>query len=86
MELSSLSLARLGESNVAATPRELFETHQHVVKEEGQPHALPLAAATDQIHPVIPIAGTHEWEAVFTQLQPIVDRSSAMVIECRGFL
>jgi len=81
-----LSLATFGEGGVPVPPCDLLELFQHIVEEEGQPHAFPFPPLADEIHTVIPVAATHEREAVLAELQSVVDRTHAMIVERRGFL
>ena len=54
-------------------------------QEERQPHALPFALLADEIHAVVPIAATHQRQAVTAESQPMLDRPHAMIVE-RGRL
>ncbi len=59
-------------SAMAASPRRrasFRELRQHVVEEEGQPDAFALAVLADQIHAVIPVAATHQGQAVGAEAQ-----------------
>jgi hypothetical protein len=51
-----LRLAAIGKCRIATLPREKRELRQHVIEEEAEPHAFPLALCADHVHAVIPVA------------------------------
>src|SRR5688500_10643680 len=68
-EFRGLPQAQVGEWFVLAPPGDGFESYEHVIEEECQPHAFPLAVLADQIHSIVPISGSHEREPVIAESQ-----------------
>ncbi len=66
-QLIGLAMTALGKWRVAVGTCQIAEAHEHVVQEKSQPHAFALALHADQIHPVVPVAGTHQRQAVFAK-------------------
>src|SRR5690606_23357778 len=79
-------LAAIGKVAVLAMPGDSDELLQHVVEKETQPHALALALTADQIHPVVPVARTHQRQAVLTEAQTVLDGTDTMLVERCRFL
>ncbi len=50
-------------------------------EEPGEPDALALAAAPDQVHPVVPVARAHERQAVGARGQADRDRAEAVLVQ-----
>ena len=73
------------EAIVSPVGGQVFEQAQVLVQEPGQPHALPLALAADEVHAVVPVAGAHQWQSVPAETQPVLDRADAVFVESRGF-
>jgi hypothetical protein len=59
------------------------ESAEQRVEEETQPDALPFALDADQVHAVVPVARTHERQAVCTEVQCAFDRQRAMPVQAR---
>ena len=45
-----------------------------------------LGPGADQVHAVVPVAGAHERQPVLAELQPVSDRTNAMLIQRGGLL
>jgi len=58
---------------------------EHLVEEESQPDTFAAAFFADQVHAVVPVAATHEREAVLAEFERVFDGANAMVIERGGF-
>ena len=57
---------------------------EHFIKEESQPDALAFALFTHEVHAVIPVAGTHQEQAMRTHAETSQDGSDAIVIQTGG--
>ena len=64
----------------------LGKLREHVVKEKGEPDTFAAAFFSHQVHPVIPIAGAHQGQAVLAEFQSVLDRAHAMLVERGRFL
>jgi len=56
----------IGELPVAAVHAEFDEAANRGHREPAEPDALSDPASPDAVHPVVPIAGAHEWQVVQT--------------------
>ena len=55
------------------------------IEEEPQPDAFALSLRTHQVHPVVPVSGADERQAVFAEPEPPENRPHAVFIETGGF-
>ena len=76
-----LGEATLGKGSVVALARQCGELGQHVVEEESEPDAFAPPLPAHQIHPVIPVAATHERQAMLAEFKPAFDGANAMLIQ-----
>ena len=77
--------ATLGEGHITLRPGHLGEPREHFIKEKTQPDAFPFALGAHQVHAVIPVAGAHERQAVFTKAEGPQDGSHTVVIQTGRF-
>ena len=58
---------------------------QHIHQEPRQPHALPLAPDTHEVHPVVPVPCPHQGQPLGSNSQPARDRAPAVLKQCVVF-
>jgi len=56
------------------------------VQEPAEPHALAFACLADPVHPVVPIAGTHQRQAVLADAEARVERERAVLEQRSAFV
>ncbi len=78
--------ATFGEGHVTGLACDLGEPHEHFIKEESQPDAFPFAVLSHKVHPVVPVAGPHERQAVLAGPEASQDRSPAMFVQAGRFV
>ena len=66
--------------------RQVGKLGQHVVEEERQPDAFAAALLADQVHAIVPIAATHQRQAVIAEFQSVLDGADAMLVKRGRFL
>ena len=81
LQLLGLGEATLGKGSVVASARQFCKLGQHVVQEESQPNAFAATLVAHQIHPVVPVAATHERQAMLAEFKPVFDGANAMLIQ-----
>src|ERR1700723_1977493 len=59
---------------------------QRRVQEPSEPDAFAFTLLTHTVHSVVPVPGSEQWQAVPPDLQPVIERSCAMLEERRGFV
>ncbi len=84
-QLPGFQTAAAGEGRIAVKLGKRGERRQHLVQEEPQPDAFTLAVDADQVHAVVPVAGTHQRQAVHAESQPVQDRPHAVLVQARRF-
>ena len=80
------ALALRGETCVGARPRQRRVALQHRNQEEREPDALALAAGADEVHAVVPVARSHERQAMDAPAERVPDGAHAVLVEARGLL
>src|SRR4029079_6788190 len=70
-----------GEHCIAPPRREGGELREHLKQEEGQPYALAPGLLADEVHAVIPIAATHERQAVAAETHPVFQCAESVIVE-----
>ena len=80
-QLDRLGAAQFGKRGVAAQAGHGREILQHLVQEEGQPHAFTLAVLADLVHAIVPVAGTDQRQAPFAEAQAVLDGAHAMLVQ-----
>ena len=70
-QLHRFRLATVRERRVAAQARDFGEFSQHVTEEKAEPYAFAFAVPADQIHAVVPVAGTHQRQSVRAESQAV---------------
>src|SRR5208282_4967037 len=73
--------AAFGKRHVAVHACNLSESQKHVIEEESQPDAFAFAVLADKVHPIVPVTGTHEGQAVFTKSQAPQDGSPTVFVQ-----
>ena len=86
LQLLRLREAAFGKGDVLPRARQLGELREHIVKEKGQPDTFAAALFADQVHAVVPIAAADQRQAVFAEVQAVLDRAHAMFVERGRFL
>ena len=81
LQLMGLGEATLGKGSVVASARQFGKLGQHVVEEESQPDTFAAPLFAHQIHPVVPVAATHERQAMLAEFEPVFDGANAMLIQ-----
>ena len=70
-----------GPVGVAPCLGRLGEGAQGGDQEPGDPDALPASPGADPVHPVVPVAGAHQGEAVRAESHPSLERADAVVVQ-----
>src|SRR2546430_5163781 len=76
----------LRERWVVAQTRDFGEFSEDVTKEESEPDAFALAVPPDEIHAVVPIAGSDQRQSMRAESQPMQNCSHAVLINIRDFV
>ncbi len=83
-QLLGLPPAALDKGLITLHARDLAEARQYLIQEPAQPDALAPTLDPDQIHAVVPVAGTHQRQAMLAEAQTVQDGAHAMLVEtCR---
>ena len=67
-------------------PGKAFKPNQNIIQEEGEPDAFPPALISHPVHPIIPIATSHQWKPVSPKAEPALDGADPVLIQRDGFL
>ena len=84
-KLDPLHFASLGEGRVSLRLRDLGKLLQHGTKKEAQPDTFAGAFDPHQIHAVVPVAGAHERQAVYTELKAMHDSAHTVLVNAGRF-
>ena len=82
--MAGLLAAAGGQRAVATAFADRDEVGEHRVDEEAEPHAFAAALGADAVHAVVPVAATHQRQAVRTAGQAVINGSSAMLEQRAG--
>jgi hypothetical protein len=74
-----LAGARARKAIVPMANGQVLEQAQVLAQEPGQPNALPLALVADEVHPIVPVARSHERQPVPAKTQPVLDARTVSV-------
>ena len=70
-----------GEVQVPAPLGQGGEPFEHVVKEESQPHTFALALGAHAAHAVVPVADSHQGQAMVAEAKPVHDGTGAVRVQ-----
>src|SRR5262249_40040890 len=84
-QLRGLFLTKARKGLIAARSGQGRKLFQDIVKEEREPDAFAFTLVPDPIHPVVPITGTDEGQAVLAEAQGLLERAGAMFVQGRCF-
>src|SRR6266576_5028450 len=76
----------LRERWVVAQTRDFGEFSEDVTKEESEPDAFALAVPPDEIHAVVPIAGSDQRQSMRAESETMQDCPHAVLINTRAFV
>ena len=63
---------------------ERHKSRQGGVEEPAEPDTLAFAQVADAVHAVIPVAGAHQRQAMFSNVQAAIQRAHAVFKDRRG--
>ncbi len=76
-----LRLAALGEDRSSSHACHFRELHENVIQEKSQPDTFASALSADHVHPVVPVTGADERQAVLPACEAVQDGSHTMVVQ-----
>ena len=74
LEAPGFCQAAFGKGGVLAGLRQRGKLHQDIKQEEGQPDTLPASVLAHKVHAIIPVAASHQRQAVLTKFQAMFNR------------
>src|SRR4249920_993508 len=82
--LIRLRLATFRKGHIATNAGNPTELHEHFIQEKTQPDAFAFAAFAHNVHAVVPVSGTDEWQAVLAKSEASQDRAHTVFVQaCR---
>ena len=76
-----LRQAALDKGRVSACLGNFCKAHEHVIQEKAQPDAFTPAFPADQIHAIVPVAGTDERQTAFAKGEPVQNGADTVLIQ-----
>jgi hypothetical protein len=79
-KLCRFLVAKFDENRIAMQLCNVSELHEHVMEEKAQPDAFTFTLRSHFVHTVVPVAGTHERQAVFAKAKASLYCPHAMLV------